>query len=315
MKNPILTLLFAFATLLNACNSNDNDVEPVNELSQQPFVFNLDDVFELYSSLTNTEINGRVMSEDVPNFDDLVFELSIFSQTILGGFVPTEQYYYSSTGIINSETLVFNLEPNREYLFELSAYYMLNTNETLRANVKGLKTKQVPITNSILTNADVEATVTILDETWEEIDLSFGTHHLGMMFSLLTHLVAPDPSDTISFSLTRQTLGGPKLFDINIDNPYNHDIAGTILLEFEGLNRGPISVAVDTIPDEIFISYDYVSRMELFYNSPTGVKTSMMKKDRGLGGYDLVFFVLNVNIPKIETDANGEFISAIHSGT
>ena len=314
MKKIFLGVVSLLVFFLSACTDKEEDT-PSEEVLNQPLKLKIDEGFDLYSPSTGNEITGvnGNNGSGAPGFGDLLYELSVYSSREGGGFNKSPSYFYMYDEIINNNSLYLNLESDLEHFFRLDAYYILSEDEISSAIAAGLTTEELDVTNSTREDAEVDTTVTILERLQQMPSFSFGTHHLKQIFAMTSGHFIPNPEDTVQFLINHETTSGPRIFDINIDNSNNPSLPGSIVLEIDGGNTDPISFDIDSIPDGLFITYDWLSRLELFYVSPTEVRASIGKKETGLGGYQRVFYTLNVTVPEVITDENGEFVFPVGS--
>jgi len=311
MKQPFLFCSMIFLLLLSACEDEQKETGPASESVQQPVVLDVHSVFELYSNATNIPVGEKKSSPDIPEFQDLIYEIYLLRNHNINSWERSHTFYFTYEGLQAVSSFALNLEANTKYAMGLKGFYMLDDPDRQKVQEAGLATEEVPVTNSVKEDAPADTTVVIHDQSQGLPNFRFGTHMLNQLFALSVYEFLPNPDDTIRLSNTEDELQGPKLFDIQIDSSNNPDLAGHIVFEMAeyGYSGDTLSFDIDKKPEGLLISEDEVESVELLYLAPSGVYTPLIRKETELGGFGLLYLLMNVTVPEVVTDENGEFVA------
>ena len=311
MKQSFLFFSMIFLLLLSACEDEQKDTKPVSDFVQQPVVLDVHSVFELYSNATNIPLGENKSSPDIPEFHDLVYEIYLLRNYNTNSWERSHTFYFTYEGLQAVSSFALNLEANTKYAMGLKGFYMLDDPNRQKVQDAGLATEEIQVTNSVKEDAPADTTVVIHDRSQDLSNFRFGTHMLNQLFALSVYEFMPNPDDTIRLSNAEDELQGPKLFDIQIDSSNNPDLAGHIVFEMVeyGYSGDTLSFDIDKKPAGLIISEDEVEYVELLYRAPSGVHTPLIRKETELGGFGLLYLLMNVTVPEVVTDENGEFVA------
>jgi hypothetical protein len=311
MKKNFLLSFMIFVLFLSACEEGQKEAQPEAESVQQPVVLKLNSVFDLYSNATNIPGGEKKSAPDIPEFQDLIYEIRLSRNYDINSWETFARFYFTYEGLQSVSPFVLNLEANTKYSMGLKGLYMLDDQDRQKVQDAGLATEEIQVTNSVKEDAPADTTVVIHERFQDLSNFRFGTHMLNQLFALSVYEFMPNPDDTIRLSNREDELQGPKLFDIQVDSSNNNDLAGHIVFEMVeyGYSGDTLSFDIDKQPEGLLISEDEVESVELLYRAPSGVHTPLIRKETDLGGYGLLYLLMNVTVPEVVTDENGEFVA------
>ncbi|MBV6644870.1 MAG: hypothetical protein KI790_05455 [Cyclobacteriaceae bacterium] len=284
---------------ISACQKEDEAVAETS--SVQRISVNVDELFQSFSFGSN----GRTI-EDLPGPEDFVYFLEI-SKEELEGWETYRESYYTYDGLSLPNTLDIELEPGYYYCY-LTVYYMLTADDLSALDSSGFDASdwdQYEVKNSLEPEAETDTTIIISDT---DLDYHFGLQHLGRVAQGFSGSFTHESTEIVISSFYKHYVNA---YELLINNESNTGLLGDVMIRFNNeADSHPTSlVYANNVEDDFYFIHDHFHELSFIYEAPSGL-THLFYQTGG-GFYlesALEFYYLEIAIPEILTDEQGEFL-------
>ncbi|WP_187696128.1 hypothetical protein, partial [Xanthovirga aplysinae] len=232
-------------------------------------------------------------------------ELSIAEEIEENSYFISKVDYFSFEGL--GQPIEVLLNANKNYHINIVGYYQLTDDDVVEVENQGYTVQEIEIFNEFDSQKPTPDEIGSILYGGPFIGVHFGINLIGSVFDITSNDFNPDPNNTITFDLENINTYN-KVWQINTLNLESFDALGDVILAFHTLNAGIVDVNLNEPIEELLVVKDYLEKVSLNYVSPSGQRTVLAVNENVFFGDQINYIKLNVNIPELNTDENGELI-------